>query len=269
MPNHSTSLSALAAPTAPTTLTTHEAHGATLYPSLPITNEDETVPTEEPAKGKYTTSQDSKDFTLSVSSVNYCGKEGSENIFEFYSDDLDDNENFQKACQMFSTLTYSELKALVKNANLISILSHIVLTEADTNRSIVELVKEEKIHWGADNKAPNRPNAILTSSIRRKSPTEDELNEWYTTGIQEFTADLESEASNYTGGNVNLVISGLLVYDLLCNHVYQSCNLGSVRSERARLTDSDELEYQTSKFNYNDNNFLSGKFIKTPIFFFW
>ena len=86
MPNHSTSLSAPTAPTAPTTPTTHtthtthEAHGATLYPSLPITNEDETVPTEEPAKGKYTTSQDSKDFTLSVSSVNYCGKEGSENL---------------------------------------------------------------------------------------------------------------------------------------------------------------------------------------------
>ena len=181
--------------------------------------------------------------------MNYYGSEGAQNIFEFYSEDLVGNDNFRNACEMFTTHTYKELKDSVKNSNLQSILSHIVLEEPDTTRCIVDLVKEEKIHWGADNKTPNRQNAILKSSITRKAPTEEEVNEWYTTGIKQYTTELESEASNYTGGNVNLVISGLLVYDLLCNKVYETCNLASVRVEEIRLTDSDELEYQTRKFN--------------------
>jgi len=229
--------------------TTNDTTNTPLYPTLTNTNEDKNVSTEEPNKGTYTNIYQDELFKLSVSSVNYCGKEAHENIFEFYSNDLDNNSDFHRASKLFSTITYKELKTLVKNTNLQSILNHIVLTEMDTHMSIVDLVKEEKIHWGEDNNAPNRQNAIITSSIRQKAPTQEDVNEWYTTGIQEFTEALESEALKYTGGNVNLVISGLLVYDLLCNHVYNTYNLASVRSERVRLTDSDELDYQTNKFN--------------------
>ena len=231
-------------------------NSSSIYPPL-LTKDDGITPTTNtttttaPTQHKYSDiSQDSKDvYELSVSSVNYCGDEDSENIFQFYSNDLDTSEEYRRACEMFTTMKYSALKALVTNDNLRTILAHIVLSDADANRSIVSLVNEEKIHWGADNKTPNRPNAILTSSVRMKAPSQEELNSWYTTEIHKYTTDIDSEASNYTGGNTNLVISGLLVYELLSNHVYESCNLNLVRSERVRLTDKDELEYQISKFN--------------------
>ena len=240
-----------------------------ITPTTTTTTTTTTTPTSAPAPApappqhKYSDiSQDSKGvYQLSVSSVNYCGDKGSENIFQFYSSDLDASEEYLRGCEMFTTMTYSALKALVTNDNLRSILGHIVLSDADANISIVSLVNDEKIHWGADNKTPNRPNAILTSSIRRKAPSQEELNRWYTTEIQKYTSDIESEASTYTEGNANLVISGLLVYDLLCNHVYESCNLNLVRSQRARLTDEDELDYQISKFNNVINPLLSSDIV--------
>ena len=113
-------------------------------------------------------SKQSTQLKLSIASINYAGGGGAEkkeanNIFEFYSNDLKTNSKFNEAQTEFSNIDYNQFLSLVTKPELNVMLTHITLSNEDKRKSIRTLVLENKIHWGGDNKALNRPNAIAQS----------------------------------------------------------------------------------------------------------
>jgi len=189
----------------------------------------------------------STQFSLSISTVNYA--DTPPNILEYYSSDLEGYRNFVTARNEFNTMTFHQfLETIPAEAkHLFDPLKNTLSAEEQT-LSIVQLVKSDKIHWGGDNQTEDRPNAIRHSGTFSRAFTFEEVCRWYSDVCSQYDEDLKKEATKYLDGNIELVKIGIMVYDVLCNHIYQKHSLSNVRTQMRRETEEDENLYQFQKF---------------------
>ena len=185
-------------------------------------------------------------FKLNLQTINYGGELN--NILEFFSNDLEQSEQYKEALTDFTSFSYNSLMSIIGEEIDKTLIQHTPLLEEDNTKPLVTLVKERKLHWDADNKVPNRPNAISYSGTTTKVSSPKELVQWYSTNIDRFTTELQKEADEHTDGNIDYVKGGLLTYDLLCNHIYQKHKLHLVRKTMIRTNDKQENSYQIAKF---------------------
>ena len=186
-------------------------------------------------------------FSLSIATSNYA--DTPPNILEYYSADLDSYPNFTQAKTDFNTKTYkSFIDSIPADArHLFSPVTN-SLTPSEQDQPIIQLVNDNKIHWGGDNQTGDRPNAIRHSGSVSRAFTFEEVATWYANTCSNYDEALQKEASKYLSGDIQLVKAGLMVYDVLCNHIYDTHNLSNIRTEMRRATDEQENLYQFNKF---------------------
>ena len=186
-------------------------------------------------------------FNLSIANINYGGSFS--NILEYYSRDLDSYDNFTNAEIEFNSMTYKSFLDAIPEDNKYRF-SPVTqsLSVSDIKLPIVQLVKDGKINWGADNQTGYRPNAIKESGTVSRPFSVKEVINWYFTTAFKYDAAFQKEATSHLDGQFDLVKIGLMVYDVLCNMIYESHNLHEVRPEMRRETDEEEKIYQFEKF---------------------
>jgi len=186
-------------------------------------------------------------FSLSIASSNYT--DAPPNILEYYSADLDSYENFTQAKTDFNTKTYKAFLDSIPNEakHLFTPVTN-SLTSTQQEQPIVQLVKEEKIHWGGDNQTGDRPNAIRHSGTVSKAFTFNQVATWYANTCSNYDEALQSEATKYLSGDIQRVKAGIMVYDVLCNQIYETHSLYNVRAAMRRETEEQENLYQFNKF---------------------
>ena len=91
------------------------------------------------------------------------------------------------------------------------------------------------------------PNANKLQEVSMGHFTFEEAT-WYANTCSNYDEALQKEASKYLSGDIQLVKAGLMVYDVLCNHIYDTHNLSNIRTEMRRATDEQENLYQFNKF---------------------
>ena len=87
------------------------------------------------------TKQTSDKFQLSIATINYGGELN--NMFEFYSQDLDNEQIYIKAKDEFISITFDNLLSKLTNKYLIDNLNKISLTDNEKMQPIFDLVKNE------------------------------------------------------------------------------------------------------------------------------
>ena len=196
--------------------------------------------------------ENNDDFKLTISSINYA--DTPPNILEYYSDDLTHNQAFNDAVMEFQTITYNQFISRVYNKQVPIddqpyYPNHIMLSIIEKDLPIFTLAKQLKIYWDGDNKASHRPNVINYSGIMDTAFTNSQVFTWYSLNIDQFNDSLQQEADDNIDGDIHKVKAGILVYDLLCNYIYDKYQLNTVRSNMRSISIQEQIQFQINKFN--------------------
>ena len=200
----------------------------------------------------HTMQSPTKHFKLTISSINYA--DTPPNILEYYSDDLTHNQAFNDAIKEFQTITYNQFINNVYNKQLPKDHQpyypiHIELSTEEKDLPIFTLAQKRKIYWDGDNKASDRPNVITYSGVMDTAFTNSQVFTWYSSAINQFNIALQQEADDNVEGDINKVKAGILVYDLLCNYIYDKYHLNTVRSSMRTKSIQEQNLFQINKFN--------------------